>query len=309
MRRPRWLSDAPSPADAAAIHDCNEYPGDWEIVGLADLDTGEVTEAVATRTTTACSTRPQSPAGSRASSPTRTSRSGASASCCSTTRSFRGTRRRRGAGTCMGTAKAPSSTTRRSRAWRVGSWVRICCWCGAAGRSTRTASGWERTRSRSCERAGRGARMTLLRLVTVSFSDLDSALSSPLDALPVVADGSKHPERIEAVAVEVAGRRVSGGSGSRRWRSRPGCCRSLCTSALSSGRSTAVATGPQRRSHYFRGPGFGGGARRAHGGARALRRDAHGGMPRSATRSRPTRRSGRRAQRLAPSEPVRPRSR
>ncbi len=42
-----WLSDAASAAEAAAIHDRNECAEDFEVVGLVDLDTGEVAAPVA----------------------------------------------------------------------------------------------------------------------------------------------------------------------------------------------------------------------------------------------------------------------
>jgi hypothetical protein len=45
-----WLTDAQSPEEAVAAHDQQEYAGDWNVVGVVDLDTGEVVLPSATRT-------------------------------------------------------------------------------------------------------------------------------------------------------------------------------------------------------------------------------------------------------------------
>ena len=45
-----WLTDAESPEEAVAAHDQQEYVEDWNVVGVVDLDTGEVIQPSATRT-------------------------------------------------------------------------------------------------------------------------------------------------------------------------------------------------------------------------------------------------------------------
>jgi hypothetical protein len=45
-----WLTDASSPEEAIAVHDQQECVEDWNVVGVVDLDTGEVVLPSATRT-------------------------------------------------------------------------------------------------------------------------------------------------------------------------------------------------------------------------------------------------------------------
>lgn len=45
-----WISTYPDPAEAAREHDSQEYPGDFDIEALIDLDTGDRYVAVTTTT-------------------------------------------------------------------------------------------------------------------------------------------------------------------------------------------------------------------------------------------------------------------